>query len=219
QAGPVAGSQTRLLGNPDMTSEKLMAYEIGVQMRPLNRVSVSVATFYNVYDDLRATSALPVQPGVPVIFPATDNNAMTGESLGFEIGPVWQVTDRWRLQASYTFFEMALHAKPGRALATSESAEGTAPRQQFSLRSSLDLPRHWQLDAGIRYVDGLPALGVPAYLVTDVRLAWQATKDFEFSVVGQNLMDRSHFEYVSSFVKAAPVEIQQSVYAQVVWRF
>jgi iron complex outermembrane receptor protein len=202
-----------------MVSETLMAYEFGIQARPFDRFSLSLATFYNEYDELRNRALAGFTPGVPPTFNASLENGLTGESYGVELGPVWQLADWWRLQASYTWYKLNLHVMPGHTSVQSLMIEGASPQHQFSVRSALDLPGNVQFDAGVRYVDQLAALGVPSYIAMDLRLAWQATKQLEFSIVGQNLLDRGHPEYVSSFLTATPTEVQHSVYGQISWRF
>ena len=48
-----------------------------------------------------------------------------------------------------------LHVKPGQVDINNALNETADPQQQFSLRSSMDLPQHVELDAGLRWVDTL----------------------------------------------------------------
>jgi iron complex outermembrane receptor protein len=73
--------------------------------------------------------------------------------------------------------------------------EGIAPRNQVYLQSSHDLGRGVELDLIGRYVDNLPAVDVPAYLVGDVRLSWLYSRDVELFVVGRGLFDNGHLEF------------------------
>ena len=65
----------------------------------------------------------------------------------------------------------------------------------FSLRSSLDLPGHWELDAAFRYVSRIDNQQVPAYGELDVRLGWRPSPELELSIVGQNLLHDDHAEF------------------------
>ena len=87
----------------------------------------------------------------------------------------------------------------------------------FSVHSSWDLPRRFEIDAIVRYVSRLPNPSVPSYLELDLRLGWRAMKDLEFDVVGRNLLDRSHPEFGAN----SPLrrEVERSVYGRVTWRF
>jgi iron complex outermembrane receptor protein len=65
-------------------------------------------------------------------------------------------------------------------------------------------------------VSALPAQLVGSYSTADAHLAWRATRQVEFSVVGENLFQPHHPEFghdVSSLVG-----IKRSVYAQITWR-
>ena len=59
--------------------------------------------------------------------------------------------------------------------------ETADPEHQFSLRSSMDLPRHIEFDAALRWVDTLHTNSgaivgtVPSYFELDTRLAWHAS--------------------------------------------
>ncbi|HEY4155722.1 MAG TPA: hypothetical protein VGM24_09840, partial [Puia sp.] len=93
--------------------------------------------------------------------------------------------------------------------------EGVDPHHQAMLQSVVDLPEHIQFDVNARFVDSLtiwpltPA--VPQYFSLDLRVAWQY-KQFEFSVVGKNLLAARHVEFVSS-------QIPRSIYGRIVFRF
>src|SRR5438105_4573447 len=43
----------RLLGNPDFKSEAVAAFESGYRSRVARRLSIDIATFFNIYDNLR----------------------------------------------------------------------------------------------------------------------------------------------------------------------
>ena len=70
-----------------------------------------------------------------------------------------------------------------------------------------------------RYVDELPAIGVPAYFSLDARIAWAPTKHWEFSLVGQNLLDNQHPEFAPSIIPSPRTEVQRGVYGKVTFRF
>jgi iron complex outermembrane recepter protein len=79
------------------------------------------------------------------------------------------------------------------------------------------------LDADLRWVDTLhtdngpaPAT-VPSYFELDARLAWQASKQLELSLAGQNLLHDQHPEY--GIASPTRVEIQRSVYGKFAWRY
>jgi iron complex outermembrane recepter protein len=212
-----------LQGGANFDSEKLLAYELGWRAQVGPRAGVSLAIFYNDYDDLRSTTISPPDPLFRLPFPFFFENNLAGETYGFELNATVQALDRWRLYAGYRLLQEDIRVKPGRMDFNNALNETSDPEQQVSLRSSLDVLRGVQLDAGLRWVDtrrvnnaGVPAL-VPDYVELDVRLGWSPTRALELSVVGQNLLHGRHPEYG----KPGPtrVEIERNVYGKVVWRF
>ncbi|ETW94034.1 MAG: hypothetical protein ETSY2_50425, partial [Candidatus Entotheonella gemina] len=160
----------RFLGNRDFLSEKLIAYELGYRVRPIDRLSLDIAVFYNRYDDLRT-----VEPGPPstdltshppvVISPLTLANKLRGETYGVELALEWQPLDWWRVNLAYTFLESDFDLDRDSQSTTSGNDPGASPNHQVSLRSSMDLPWQWELDTWLRYVDTLSALDIDRYVV------------------------------------------------------
>lgn len=192
---PVPANVQHVGGGPDFTSEKLIAYELGYRVQPNQKVSLSIATFYNRYDDLYSVEAAPGTLTYLI------QNGMEGNSQGVEFTGLCQVSGKWRLRGGYTFFHKSISDKPGHTFDT--TYEGTDPQHQVVLQSMLDLFRHFQFDITGRYVSGRPLsvlAGVPAvnpYANLDVRIAWQI-RHLEFSVVGQNVVNPSHVEFASN---------------------
>jgi iron complex outermembrane receptor protein len=68
----------------------------------------------------------------------------------------------------------------------------------------MELPRHLELDGGVRWVgtfrfnDGGVAGVVPDYAELDLRFSWRPIPKLELSLVGQNLLHDHHLEYVGS---------------------
>jgi iron complex outermembrane receptor protein len=94
----------------------------------------------------------------------------------------------------------------------------------------MDLPHKIELDTGVRYVSALDMrrrfvaapgeeLEIPGYVVADVRLGWRPNKNWEFSVVGQNLFDKEHQEFAPSFLGTQETLVETSVYAKVTFRY
>jgi iron complex outermembrane recepter protein len=213
---PLPPGSITIFGNPDMSSEELLAYEIGYRIQPITQLKVDLTAFYNDYDDLRTLE--PTVPGP--VSPSIVRNKMFGESYGAEISVTAQVTNRWRLQGSYSYLDVQLHRKAGSQDALTETAtEGSSPHHQFFIRSLVDLGWNIQFDSTLRYVDVLPAANIPSYLTIDARLAWLPRKNLEIAIVGQNLLDDRHPEFAPTFIGTQKTEVQRSVYGTVVWRF
>jgi len=213
------------LGDPDFESEELIAHELGYRVLLRDRLSLDIATFYNVYDNLRTG-----EPGMPIprlspppahyVLPITADNKMYGETYGMEWAADWQALDEWRIHAAYTYLKMQLRVDEESGDTWLEAAEEESPNHQFHLRSSMDLGRDLELDLGMRYVDDLPSLDVGSYFTLDARVGWRLHKDVELCVVGQNLSDGHHPEFgTPRFIHTFPTEVERGVYSAVRWRF
>ncbi len=207
-----------LKGGSDFTSESVIAYELGYRMQLNSKATASVSGFYNRYNDVRSVSLTPV-----TVFPVYFANNLQGDTYGLEFSGNYQLSDAWSLHAGYTLLQEHMRVKPGGYDLNDALNETADPEHQFSLRSSLNLPGHAELDAGLRWVDTLhinsgPTIGtVPSYFELNARLAWHATQQLELSLAGQNLLHNRHPEY--GFPDPARAEIQRSVHGKLAWRF
>jgi iron complex outermembrane receptor protein len=209
-----------LFGDEDFESEELMAYEMGYRWQLSSKLSFDIAAFFNDYSELRTfETGRPILAEQAVIVPVSAANNLEGETYGVECVVAWRPTSWWHFQAAYTFLQMELNTLDDSNDTTAELADGESPRHQFSFRSMLNLPRNVQLDGWLRYVDGLPAGGIPSYFTLDARLAWRPIPGLELAVVGQNLLDSSHPEFSAEILETLPTEVPRSVYGKITWQF
>jgi iron complex outermembrane receptor protein len=207
-----------LEGGRDFGSEYVTAYELGFRGGLGSRVTGSISTFYNVYDDVRSTSITPA-----TIVPLYFANNLEGNTYGVELSGTYRVLETWSLHAGYDYLAENLHVKPGQFDLNDALNETSDPKHQFSIRSAMNLPWRVDFDVALRWVDALltnsgPLPGiVPSYFEMDSRLAWRTVKGLELSVVGQNLLHAHHAEY--GFPSPTTVQIQRSVYGKIAWRF
>ncbi len=198
-----AGQRLRLVGNRDFESEEMLAYELGYRLRPTDNLLVEVAAFFNDYENLSTNIAGLADP-----FTLVMGNEQAGESYGVEVAATWDVTDKWRLNGSYSWFKLNLHGGD-------ETRERSYPQHQIQVGSHLDVSDDVELNTRLYYVDNLSALGVPSYVRLDAGLTWRPKPGVEVSVWGQNLLDDRHLEYLDLQGSAHPTEIQQGVYAAI----
>ena len=179
--------------NGNFTSEKVIAYELGYRAEPITRLALSLATFYNMYSDLRSINYNPNAP--PTFIFANDQKAHT---WGVELSANYRMLDWWRLRAGYTYFGKKFQALSPAVVNGADVFEGHDPHHQAMLQSIIDLPKNIQLDVTARYVDSLtiwpltPPVG--HYFSLDIRLAW-TYKKFEFSIAGKDLLATRHDEF------------------------
>jgi iron complex outermembrane receptor protein len=211
--------QTFEAGSSSFTSETLIAYELGYRAQLGSKISASVSLFYNDYDDLRSLNPGPPPFGLPLTFA----NNLKGHTYGYEISADYQILNWWRLHGGYDFLQEKISVKPGEVDLDNALDETADPRNQIFLRSSMDLPWRTELDVNFRWIDdvinnnnGVAGM-VPSYAEMDVRVAWHATKNLEFSIVGQNLLHDQHAE--AGFPGPGQEQIVRGVYGKVSWRF
>jgi iron complex outermembrane recepter protein len=207
-----------LKGSADFTSESLLAYELGYRAQLSSTFTASVSSFYNQYNDLRSTSFTP-----GTILPLYFANNLEGDTYGLEFSGNYRLTEDWSLHAGYTLLRENIRVKPGEYDLNDALNETADPKDQFSIRSAIKLPRRAEFMATLRWVDTLhtnngPTPGtVPSYFELDTRLAWHVTERLELSIAGQNLLHNRHPEY--GFPDPARVEIERSAYGKLAWRY
>ena len=213
-----------VLGSKQFQSEDLLAYEAGYRVQATKSFSADIAAFYNNYSNLRtAEPGVPSLEGTPiptdVLVPFIAQNKMSGGTYGVELFADWRLAPKWRVAGSYSYLQMDIHKNADSLDPTPDLPNGSSPRHQWYLRSSLDLPKHFDQDTTIRFVDKLPSLGIPSYYSLDAHLGWRPHSRVEFSIGGQNLLDNRHFEFIPDFINTSPTEVKRTVYGSMTFRF
>ena len=220
----------RFNANPNFAPEKLNGYEVGYRQLIGKNLYLDLAGFFNHYHDLFSediTGGFSVQTTLPfpaaapppthLLLPAQFQNDLYGATYGGELAPEWRPKDFWRLRGSYAFLRMSLKQAPaiGKIGLGPASEVGSSPQHQASVDSSFDLSKKLQLDLIYRYVSSLPAQNVRAYSTGDARIGYRLSKHLSLSLVGQNLFQPGHVEYLGD--PGGPVAISRNVYATLSW--
>lgn len=179
-------------------SEKLTAFELGTRLMLSPSASLSLSSFYNVYDDLRT-----VEPAPGGFLPLRWGNGIKGDSYGLDAWADIRMADWWRLKPGYSLLVQKFRFKEGSTPLLGTSQVGNDPRHRATLRSSMDIGRQINLDLDLRYVSALPDPHVPAYVELGARLGWQFDDRAELSVSGFNLLHKQHRELPAS--QASPL--------------
>ncbi len=216
-----SGVFPRVLGQSSFAAENLVAVELGFRSRLGERILLDTAVFKNYYDDTGS-----IDPGTPfeeaagsgtrTIFPYVIGNTLEGESHGFELSSHVSVHDGWRLRATYSFVDLTLRNKPGSLDPVSAQAAGRTPRHLAGLNSFVQLPGGFEVDLGLRGASALASDPVPGYLTADARLAFAPTPSLSLSLVGRNLLDAEHVEFVDA---GRAIAVKRSIYFRVDLRF
>lgn len=228
EALPGAGGLPLLvsyLANPAQKNEHVNAFEAGYRNTLSKKLSLDATAFFHRYYDL-----LSVEPGavqfetnpasLHLLMPWTFANGLYGETHGFEVFANWKPAAAWTLSPSYSFLTMHLHRFSGsQDVVDGPTTEGSVPSHQAELRSSVNLPGHWQWNAAAYFVGRLPAVSVPSYTRLDSNLTRQFGERWTFSAVGQNLLRDRHAEFSGPDSNVQAGAIRRDAYARITWAF
>lgn len=208
-------------GNPKLEEERVLSYELGYRSWLGNRFSFDLAFFYNDYDNLVTGFNGPLD-FINRLVSVTFRNGASARTWGIETAAEWRPTAPLRLQVSYSFLQVDYD----NFNFTPVEKPRTDPVHQLSFRGAFDITSTVNFDAWVRYVDSIAGLNtlfsperkVDSYVALDLRLAWKPVRNLELSVVGQNLNNASHLEYIEE-VFASPKQLERSIYGKILWRF
>ncbi|MDM8546586.1 TonB-dependent receptor plug domain-containing protein [Candidatus Venteria ishoeyi] len=196
------------LGNQDLQSEVMDAFELGYRGQWSQHLSVEWVTFFHQYDqhvdflwDGSTVNVLADRLQLPWF---AQNITGKQQGKGMELSFDWRPVNNWRISSAYSYIDTELeHAL-----------------HHWSLRVSHKPTPHTELDAWLKHVSTYKGvLPTPAYTTLDLRLAWRPWHNLELSLVGQNLLDKQHPEKESLFSQAEAIQIQRGVYLKSEWRF
>jgi iron complex outermembrane receptor protein len=209
----------RIADNGKVVSETLLGYEAGFRQLINSRFYFDVSVFHNDYDDLVGFGNLTLStentPAPPhLLYSVPFANSLKGHTDGIEIAPDWKPKQWLQLRGSYSYLNLDLQPISGGSgdTGTVTSDEGSSPHNQFSGQALFTLPRGFEFDSTVRYMSALPAQATKSYTTMDTRLGWRFSKQFELSLVGQNLFAPRHAEFTSA------VLVERSAYARLTWR-
>ena len=218
-----------LNGNPRLLAEQLTDYEAGYRTQLNSRLSLDATGYLSYYHHLLTTeSGAPYvtltsigagQPAPLIIIPLLYQNLAHAKDYGFELFGGWQATSRWKISSGLTLLRMSIGDDPGGNDITITESSGDSPRQQFEVRSKLNLPNNIEWDSSVKYVGALDALGVSGYTHLDTRLGWRLGERTELSLVGQNITSGGHFEFGDRSGLRNPSLAARTISARLTWHF
>ncbi|MDB5934883.1 MAG: TonB-dependent receptor [Massilia sp.] len=178
-----------IAGGPDFVSETANVVELGYRAQPSPQFSYSVTGYYSQYDRLRTLEPLA---GGGVAF----RNFGEGTVRGVEMWGRWHPSDSLHLSAGLVRQKVRTGLSAGSKDSSGDSGLSTNdPDRHWLLRLSKDISDTQQFDVTLRYSGSLPKPAVPAYYEMDARWMWELRPDTELSLVGQNLLHKSHVEF------------------------
>jgi iron complex outermembrane receptor protein len=212
-------------GNTDVESEELIAYEMGYRISPSEGLIFDVSAYFNDYDNLTSLQqGAPVLGNGAVIVPLNVRNLGEAEMYGVEVSANMQVTPSWLLAGYYAYGHLEASGRNNNQLFL--DYETLWPEHSFSVRSLYNISENVEFDTSLYYVGDLHQardvngglVPIDAYLKWDVRLGWRSWDGLELSLVGLNLLEEGHQEFVDSRFYPAS-QIGRSYYGKATWRF
>jgi iron complex outermembrane receptor protein len=198
----------------NLKSEKVVSLELGVRHRFSERVATDLALFANSYDNMRsyesATSTYQA-------FPWTFKNTMNAETVGAELTVLYQPSAWLFFKSGYRYINLRFTRDPGSGDFRNGLFEANDARHVGYVTARFDLPGHWTFDTTLRGTSGLPAPAMRGYITADARLAWSPQAAWEFALIGQNLTDPQHPEFVTP--NSTNEQVARSVTLKATWRF
>jgi iron complex outermembrane receptor protein len=211
-----------IFGDRDVQSEDLLSYELGYRTEIEKQVSFDLALYYNRYSDMVSNEegepyvdVFNESSGPVLIVPINIENRLDAEAYGCEATIDWRPASWSRLVASYGFEKVNVFKGDSHSDSSFDLLQDSTPENQFALRSQIDLPYDAEFDSSLRYVDHLRKGDVDSYVELDLRAGIRLSKNIEVSVVGRNLLDQAHKEFVSSLFGPPAIEIRRSVFGLV----
>jgi iron complex outermembrane receptor protein len=203
----------------DTGVERLTAYEIGYRSEFADTFSFDLTGFIGHYTQL----VLPT-PGVPQLaaqsgisylsVPVPVNNGSSAREMGTELAADWRLNNWWRLESSYSRIWLKHN------VADTIGMFDASPRTLLSLRSSMDIAgTRW--DLWLRHVGKrLPTQttgSVPEFTTLDSALSWNLPHGLEVSLVGKDLLNVRHLEFIPDAISSQPLTVQRSAYVKITW--
>ena len=200
----------QIIGNNNFQSEKLNAYELGFRWLPTPTLSLDIATFYNVYNDLQSydigdAEIKNVNGSTFYVIPINLDNNLEGYSYGTEWLVTWQVNRQSRLRFSYSFIDIKLKDKAENSF-SDEVISLVADRSlehQASIWGSFDLSESVELDLRLYYTSernwnsSSSDYSISDGVDSDLRIGWQATKSLGFSLIGRHLLHAEKQQFIT----------------------
>jgi outer membrane receptor protein involved in Fe transport len=182
------------VGNPDLKAETLMAYEVGMRARPLDRLTAELAVFLNDMED--AFDFMMDPDGV-----FRNRNATRTRDYGVELSAEYAVSDALSFFANYSYTEgtyeefganPAVEGNQLAYLARDKAAAGVNFTCPLGIRNSLRA-RY----VGPRFGDAqnAPENKMADYLVVDWHLRYPVGDHVELTLNLDNLFEETYQEF------------------------
>jgi iron complex outermembrane receptor protein len=213
----------RLHGNANFRSEELRDFEAGYRAQWTQKLSLDASAYLSFYRRLstmeKQAPRVTIGPlGVRIEQLLLYGNMGNGRDYGGEVSLNWAVNGRWRMAASYAVLRQNLTLAPDSTDYLTLNAWQTNPGNQVGLRSEVNLWRNLEWDQTLAWVQRLENAKAPGYVRVDSRLGWRLGESTQFSLVGQNLVNRGYAEFPAS-PGLVSTTTTRKVFGRISWTF
>lgn len=208
-----------LVGNQDLDSERLTAFELGWRERLSDRVSVDATVFHNDYNDLFSTESgapAPIGPGVFGVI-LTPQNQRSGDSTGFEVSATLDVNDAWQLAGAYSYIHLDIDTDSS-SNDTSPTAADRAPSNLINLRSHHVLTEDASLDLLAYHVASVDEFNVDSYVRLDANFTYRISEATLLQAGVVNLLHDDDLEWGGEYTNPAN-SVQRAGFLKLTHRF
>ena len=204
----VCGPGTFRIGNPELDSEVVLAYETGLRLALARGLSADLALFHNDYSKLKSTE--------PTTALGAYDNRLQGAGDGAELALDWQAREQLNFSGSYSL--LSLRIKPTAAsndVRTAPAINGTSPRHQLRLGADYRFLADWEFHGEARYLSRMPAQKIADRAELGLRLAYTPRPHLTLSLSAENLLHDQAPEFGTQ--PQTRSELQRSAWLGLAW--
>jgi iron complex outermembrane receptor protein len=209
------------LGSPSVETETLVDVEAGYRLEIGTAASIDITGYMGRYDHLSTQEVgAPVVQFVPsprIVVTSRLGNELKATTRGLEVAGHWSPLPAWHLDGSYTAFRVTPQLSATSQDPLAASADGSAPRTQWQLRSTFSPHSRVTFSAALFHVGPLEQLQVGAYTRADINAEWRFTDNLSLMAIGQNLLDAAHAEFAGTGALLLPTQIPRSASLRLRW--
>jgi iron complex outermembrane receptor protein len=192
-------------GNPGLRVETITGYEAGYKGIINNTLFLSVDGYFNTLNDFITDLAPGVHPDFPepVVLPGDTvlraiwsySNAGKVNEMGVELGVNYYLTDRWIVDANYTFFDFTVLSKGEKDILLPN-----APKHKFNAGITYRDPSGLEIGAKVKIVPsfdwaaGIYQGRILAYSLINAFAMYSVSSRIQVTANVSNLLDREHYE-------------------------
>jgi iron complex outermembrane receptor protein len=212
--------------NSQLKPEELKAFDIGWRSQWSHSFSTDLTAFVYHYDDVRAAVNRPFSfPPFPDHIALQLSNDFSVNTQGVEVSASWQPQRNWLVNFNYSYSNQSSETHNPAVL--SASLASASPKYQSSMHVYHQVSNKVDWSAFLRHVGAFEVRGfvhqqgysIPSYTALDMRVRYKLNPELSLSLVGKNLLDSRHVEFVNDVFARPAEQIERSVYLKLDWQF